>query len=304
MFDVSLFLFFSLSSFLISGIETSFFSLSAFELKRFSKKLNFLETLSEEKSTLLFFLISLNTFFNVGIVILFNRIISKLVIRIDYKVFEILFLLFYILFFCEILPKTLSIYRKNMFLKSFLLFLPFFKIFKYILRIFVKEKKITIKKVETDFDSIYHFLEEHKETIENEYIFLKNYYELKNRSICEFAPQKEKIVKIEKSALVKDALLLYKEKKFSRIPVFEKESPVGVLYIKDLMFKDERESIDKYMKSLEKVQYDKKLYEVLNLLIKKRIHIVFLFKNDNFLTIVTLDDLIYKILKGLKITNV
>ncbi|MEO0288351.1 MAG: CNNM domain-containing protein [candidate division WOR-3 bacterium] len=304
MFDILLFLFFSLSSFLISGIETSFFSLSTFELKKFSKKISFLEKLSEEKNTLLFFLISLNTFFNVGIVILFNKVISKVDTRIDYKVFEILFLLFYILFFCEILPKTLSIYQKIMFLKSFLFFFPFFKVFQYILKIFFKEKKIKMKKIETDFESIYYFLEEHKENIENEYIFLKGYYELKDRNIYELAPQKEKIVKIEKGSVVKDALSLYKEKKFSRIPVFEKENPVGVLYIKDLLFKDEREVIDGYIKNFERVEYDQKLHEVLNLIIKKRIHIVFIFKKDSFYSIITLDDIVYKILKGLKITNV
>ncbi|MEJ5307332.1 MAG: CNNM domain-containing protein [candidate division WOR-3 bacterium] len=304
MFDILLFLFFSLSSFLISGIETSFFSLSTFELKKFSKKISFLEKLSEEKNTLLFFLISLNTFFNVGIVILFNKIISKLEIKIDYKVFEILFLLFYILFFCEILPKTLSIYRKSMFLKSFLFFFPAFKVFQYIFGIFVKEKKIKIKKIETDFESIYYFLEEHKENIENEYMFLKSYYELKDKNIYEFAPQKEKIVKMEKGSLVRDALSLYKEKKFSRIPVFEKENPVGVLYIKDLLFKDEREVIDLYIKGFESVEYDQKLHEILNIMIDKKIHIVFIFKDDIFLSIVTLDDIVYKILKGLKITNV
>lgn len=304
MFDILLFLFFSLSSFLISGIETSFFSLSTFELKKFSKKISFLEKLSEEKNTLLFFLISLNTFFNVGIVILFNKIISKLEIKIDYKVFEILFLLFYILFFCEILPKTLSIYRKSMFLKSFLFFFPAFKVFQYIFGIFVKEKKIKIKKIETDFESIYYFLEEHKENIENEYIFLKSYYELKDKNIYEFAPQKEKIVKMEKGSLVRDALSLYKEKKFSRIPVFENENPVGVLYIKDLLFKDEREVIDLYIKGFESVEYDQKLHEILNIMIDKKIHIVFIFKDDIFLSIVTLDDIVYKILKGLKITNV
>ncbi|MEO0234819.1 MAG: CNNM domain-containing protein [candidate division WOR-3 bacterium] len=304
MFDILLFLFFSLSSFLISGIETSFFSLSTFELKKFSKKISFLEKLSEEKNTLLFFLISLNTFFNVGIVILFDKIISRVEIRIDFKVFEILFLLFYILFFCEILPKTLSIYKKIMFLKSFLFFFPFFKVFQYILKVFVKGKKIRMKKIETDFESIYYFLEEHKESIENEYLFLKGYYELKDRNIYELAPQKEKIVKIEKGSLIKDALSLYKEKKFSRIPVFEKENPVGVLYIKDLLFKDEKDVIDGYMKNFERVEYDQKLGEVLNFILKKRIHIVFIFKEDSFFSIITLDDIVYKILKGLKITNV
>lgn len=304
MFDIFLFLLFSLCSFLISGIETSFFSLSTFELKNFSKKINFLEKLSEEKKYLLLFLISLNTFFNVGIVVLFNKIINKFYLSIDYKVFEILFLLFYILFFCEILPKTLSIYKKVLFLKSFLFFLPFFTVFQSILKIFVKEKKIKIKKIETDFDSIYFFLEDHKENIENEYIFLKSYFELRNRSIYEFAILKEKIVKIEKGSLVEDAFSVYRNKKFSRIPVFEGEIPVGVLYIKDLIFKEEKESVDRYIRNFEKVEYDQKLHEVLNLIIKKKIHIVFIFKNNSFFSIVTLDDIMFKILKGLKITNV
>jgi len=288
----------------MSGIETSFFSLSEFELHKLSKKINFLKEISKNKNIFLFFLISLNTFANVGIVVFANNIFSLIGLGDYLKILEVFFLLLYILFLCEILPKTLSIYKKNLFLKSFYFFLPLFKVFKIILKIFLKEKNIKIKKIETDFDSIYDFLEEHKESIENEFLFLKSYSELKDVKIFEFSQQPEKIISIKKGSLVKDAISIYREKNFSRIPVFENGKPVGVLYLKDLLFKDEMEKIDKYSKDFERVDYESRLYEVFNLMINKKTHIVLIFKDNDFYSIVTLEDIINKILKGLKITNV
>uniref|UniRef100_A0A7C3N6N4 DUF21 domain-containing protein n=1 Tax=candidate division WOR-3 bacterium TaxID=2052148 RepID=A0A7C3N6N4_UNCW3 len=299
-----LFLLFSFCSFLMSGIETSFFSLSEFELHKISKRISFLKEISKEKKILLFFLISLNTFANVGIVIFSDNIFRIINLKDDLKILEIVLLLVYIVFFCEIVPKTLSIYKKTFFLKSFLFFLPIFRVFKIVLKIFLKEKNIKLKKIETDFDSIYNFLEDHKESIENEFLFLKSYNELKDRKIFEFSPQPEKIVGIKKGSLIKDAISLYRKKNFSRIPVFENGDPVGVLYVKDLLFKDERENIDVYIKDFEKVDHEKRLYEVLNFMINKNTHIVFIFKDKKFYSIVTLEDIINKILKGLKIINV
>lgn len=295
MFYAFSFFLFSFFSFLVSGIETSFFSMSNYEIEKMSNRLRYLKILFSNKNPFLVFLVSLNTFFNVGIIIMFYETISLLDIP---KIFEIFFLLIYIPLFCEILPKTLSLVRKDFFLKSFLIFYPFFSLYIFFVRLFFKNNKKGLKKFKSDFDSIYFFIEENKENFENEIDFLKNYHFYKDKKISQILSPEKISIYIQKGSFIKDALKIFLEKRIFYLPVLDDEKFSGVLNFKNIFLEDQNKIIDNFIEDIPDVDYDTSFSKVLNFMIEKNTYIVFIHKDDEILSTITLDDLVNLIMRG------
>ncbi len=295
MFYTFSFFLFSVFSFLVSGIETSFFSMSNYEIEKMSKRLRYLKILFSNKNFFLIFLISLNTFFNVGIIIMFYETVSLLNFP---KIFEFFFLLIYIPLFCEILPKTLSFIRKDFFLKSFLIFYPIFGFYIFFIKVFFKNNKNNVRKFKSDFDSIYFFIEENKENFENEMDFLKNYHFYKDKKISQVLLPEKISIYVKKGSFVKDALKIFLEKRILYLPVLNDKEFSGILNFKNIFLEDQNKTIDDFIEDIPYVDYDTPFSKVLDFMIKKNTYIVFVHKDDEILSTITIDDLVNLIMRG------
>ncbi|MBW2976042.1 hemolysin family protein [Candidatus Woesearchaeota archaeon] len=131
---------------------------------------------------------------------------------------------------------------------------------------------------------------------------ISSIFEFDDISVSEIATPKADMVMVESSLSVKDAIRFILKKKYSRLPVYEKnkENIVGILYVKDLikymLGKSKNMSISRIMKEPYFVPETKKIGSLLRQFQKRKEHMAIVVDEHGSITgLVTLEDVLEEI---------
>ncbi len=244
-------------SFIVSGSEVAFFSLQY-------KDINMLKTkpddaarrvinLLEEPKVLMGSLLTANTFFNLGIILISNFLIDDLFDLHKHQLFWVEFTIkafaitAIILLFCEILPKVWASHNNLYF--AFLagwwvdsIVLPIFKSIGQWLAGYSDgiEKRLTKYQTSTlkadELDYAIDLMSEEEATIEEKKI-LKGIQKFSNITVKQIMRSRLDVSGIEFNASFADVIKRVEELHYSRLPVYKQtlDEVVGTIQTKDLL---------------------------------------------------------------------
>jgi putative hemolysin len=253
---VVLFLALFFLSFIVSGAEVAFFSLKY-------KDLNMLKTknddsarrvvnLLEEPKVLMGSLLSANTFFNLGIILISNFLFDEffklqhqlLAVEFTVKAIAIIAL---ILLFCEILPKVWAS-QNNLFFALMAswtidsIIMPIFRSTGQWLAGYSDSIEKRLSKYQTssiradELDYAIDLMSEDEATIEEKKI-LKGIQKFSNITVKQVMRSRLDVSGIEYSASFADVIKKIEELHYSRVPVYKQtlDEVAGILHTKDLL---------------------------------------------------------------------
>ena len=254
-----------LFSFIISGSEVAFFSLSNKDINILKKRKNpsfrRVVQLLENPKTLSATMLIANSFVNIGIIIISNLLLDNW-IQILHASWMIGFLLklglvsFSLLLFAVILPKIWATHHKLWFATSFSLIVEildslFFRISKkFILYSDNIETKISPEKKkgrnQSNLDNAIDLLPENEASIEEKQI-LKGIRKFGDTAVKQVMRTRLDVSGIESKLTLSEIVKLSEDLHYSRLPVYKGnlDEIIGVLHIKDLLpFLDEENNFD------------------------------------------------------------
>ncbi len=313
-------------SFIVSGAEVAFFSLRY-------KDINMLKTkpddaarrvinLLEEPKVLMGSLLTANTFFNLGIILISNFLIDELFQLHQHQLFWVEFTIkalaitALILLFCEILPKVWASHNNLYFafLAGWWIDSIVFPIFKSIGQWLASysdgiEKRLTkyqtssLKAAELDY--AIDLMSEEEATIEEKKI-LKGIQKFSNITVKQIMRSRLDVSGIEFNASFSDVIKRVEELHYSRLPVYKQtlDEVVGTIQTKDLLqFIDEADNYNwhQLMRAPLFVPEQKLIEDLLKEFQQKRIH--FAVVVDEFggtSGIVTMEDILEEIIGEIK----
>ena len=245
-----------LLSFLLSGSEVAFFSLS-------SKDVNILKTrkqpsfkrivnLLEQPKTLLASMFIANSFVNIGIIIISNLLLDGIFrdflsdsLLINFIIKAVL-VSFFILLFAEVLPKVWATHHKVWFASNASLIIEIFNsVLLGLSKKFVSysdniERKVSpIKNSALDnsnLDYAIDLLPEHEASMEEKQI-LKGIRKFGGTSVKQVMRTRLDVSGIDASLTLHEIIVLSEDLHYSRLPVYRSslDEIIGILHIKDLL---------------------------------------------------------------------
>jgi len=316
-FSILLLLVLLISSGLISGAETAFFSLKPADLEKLreSKHSNdhlILRLLEKPKKLLATILIS-NNFINVGIVIL-STYISSSIFNVDaypilFAFMQVVVITSLILIFCEIAPKMLG--NKEPLMFSHLMVKPLrilIFLWQPLSSILVSSTSLIDKKFVKKGHNI--SMSELSDAIEltvddsapeDEKMILKSIASFGGKEASEIMRSRVNVTALENDLSFAEVLQVVKECGFSRIPVFKEtlDHVLGILYVKDLLpFIDQEDKTDwvTLVRPAFYVPENKRINDLLQEFREKKIHLaVVVDEYGGTSGIVTLEDIVEEI---------
>lgn len=254
-----------LFSFIISGSEVAFFSLSNKDINILKKRKNpsfrRVVQLLEEPKTLSATMLIANSFVNIGIIIISNLLLDDWIqtLQVSWMVGFLLKLglvSFSLLLFAVILPKIWATHHKLWFATSFSLIVEildslFFRISKkFILYSDNIESKISPEKKkgrnQSNLDNAIDLLPENEASIEEKQI-LKGIRKFGDTAVKQVMRTRLDVSGIESKLTLSEIVKLSEDLHYSRLPVYKGnlDEIIGVLHIKDLLpFLDEENNFD------------------------------------------------------------
>ncbi len=285
-------------SFIFSGTETAFFSLSPMEINAIKKKNSIIDIFNKNRTGLLITLLFMNTFVNVFFVTIFSDIFNNYVINNDF--IAVLIMTFLLLIFGEITPKILAIYKKELFVKNlpfiyifYIVLMPLNKILTPLLTIISKKKNNEYKKEE--FEEILELLKQSDKNLSGEVDLIKKFLKLKTLKAIDIAIKKKDIVFIQKNTSTKKVFEIFQKTRFSRIPVIDEnnENIIGVVYFKDMILIEEASSIKSIIRPINSHFYHINVIKLLSIFLKQKEHIgVLINKENRMVGLLTLNNII------------
>lgn len=230
-----------------SSTETALFALDDIRLKKIKKRkgIKRIKILLAESSVVLVTLLLGNTMVNVALSSLMEHLL-----HIDNAILSIVIVTAILLFIGEITPKTLALNHVEavaLFNSRFLL--PLFKLFKPVTKPVAKLSNMMLKRLEK-------FTRENDEEYEDRHLdamisivsrggFLDKDEKELIEGVLRFAQMevgnimtpRTSLVSISKNSSVAEVIALIREKRFSKIPVYDDtdDNVVGVVYLRDVI---------------------------------------------------------------------
>jgi len=265
-FEIPIILILTFLSFIFSGFEIAYLTLSPFDIQKLSeKKVHglFIDSPSKVLSTILFG----NNFVNVGIAVSLTIFFYRSILKGYAPFLGGLLSFFLIVLFGEILPKTLSrTYPEIIFLKFHKLIFYLSKIFypplRFMLKSLFKEKKAEIKE-EIFFTSL---LKEKEKEIKEEFgRALRSILRISEKDIKEVIKPREKIFAISIDKDIKEIFKSFLSSSFTRVPFYKDsiDKIIGILHVKDLQRIHKKEDIYMYLRKPIIVPENVKIIEII-----------------------------------------
>lgn len=308
--SIEIFLLFALLglSFIFSGTETAFFSLSEMDIHNYSRKFRslsrMLHYLNRRRSAFLVSLLFLNTFVNVFFVSLFNTVIKIEGTGTWHYVGNILLITLILLIAGEITPKIIAVYRTEFFISSVgftyamhLFFSPFSRAVSWLIDLITGKQRNTIDY--SELKEILSYLKEHEKGLDDEVMLVERYLAIRDLKAVDLYVPISEVYLIERDASAIEAMEAFRKERFSRMPVItdQKDRITGILYFKDMIFVDENSSIKGIVRDAHFIPEHTEVFRVLNYFMKEKIHIAVLQNNQGKTTgIITLNNIIERIL--------
>lgn len=252
-------------SFLISGSEVAFFSLT-------TKDLNVLKTkkqpafrrivyLMEQPKTLLASMIIAGGFFNMGIILTGNILLTNLLVGLELSfwsefIIKLSLLVILVVLFAEILPKVWATHHKVWFAASASLLVEIFNSLLYRLssrmvrfgdRIEARQKARNPQASDkSTIDDAIDLIPDHEATIEEKQI-LKGIYKFGDTTVKQIMRTRLDVSGIEINSSFSEIKKIVLDLNYSRLPVYENnlDEIKGMLHTKDLLpYLDQPDSYD------------------------------------------------------------
>lgn len=305
-------------SFLLSGSEIAFFSLTI-------KDINMLKTrtqpsyrrivnLLESPKTLLASLLIANCIVNIGIVLISNSLISGWFAQLELHyalsfLLKVLLITIVIMIFGEMLPKVWATHHKIWFASTASMIV---EIFNSLLISFSSRMSSMSKSIEKNFDSGYSSLEEsqlddaidllpeHEASLKEKQI-LKGIRKFGNTTVKQIMRTRLDVSGIEMSTSFTDVVNKIEEMHYSRLPVYRKnlDEITGMLHTKDLLPHLQETNFDWHslMRQVFYVHEQKLIEDLLQDFRNKRMHIAVVVDEFGGTSgIVTLEDIMEEII--------
>ena len=241
-------------SFIVSGSEVAFFSLTY-------KDINLLKTkqhgsykrivnLIEDPKTLLASLLIANSFLNISIIIISNILIDDLIVfNTSYQWFEfvmkVVTVTFILILFGEVMPKVMATQNNIRFAKEMGPFVELVHyIFKSMSQWMVKysdfiEKKLSNKSSDTNInEELYHAIDiTDTGTSENEKNILKGILKFGNITVKQIMRARLEVHGIDHETTYEELVKIVGELHYSRLPVYKDDldEVLGMIHTKDLI---------------------------------------------------------------------
>ena len=313
-----------LFSFIISGSEVAFFSLSNKDINILRKRKNpsfrRVVQLLENPKTLSATMLIANSFVNIGIIIISNLLLDNwfqtlALTWMNGFILKLGIVSFSLLLFAVILPKIWATHHKLWFAASFSLIVEildslFFRISKkFIVYSDNLESKISPEKQkgrnQSNLDNAIDLLPENEATIE-EKLILKGIRKFGDTAVKQVMRTRLDVSGIESKLTLSEIVKLSEDLHYSRLPVFKGnlDEIIGVLHIKDLLpFLQEENNFDWHplIRSPFFVHEQKLIEDLLQEFRSKRTH--FAIVVDEFggtSGIITLEDILEEIIGEIK----
>ncbi|MDO8644759.1 MAG: CBS domain-containing protein, partial [bacterium] len=220
---------------------------------------------------------------------------------------------FVIILFGEILPKNVAIRASSLFAPLVAYPLSFFAIISWPVRailLFVSDRIISLfggkiktsrrMIVEEEFRALVAMGNQAEGVDPLEKKLVENVFEFSAKTVRDFITPREKMVCVSDEATLPEILGLLRKRRYSRIPVYRKQKTniVGVLYAKELLGKkNESFHLGDYLNPPFFVSADRSVSNLLKDFQSQKIHMAFVREEENVLGLVTLDDLLRKLLE-------
>lgn len=281
-------------SFILSGAEVAFFSLTYKDINVLKTKqqpiYKRIVTLLENPKTLLGSLLIANTFSNIAIIIISNVLLDNLITfhsNFEWAEFLIKVTLttFVLVLFSEVMPKVMATQNNVRFAKDvgWLVEIVAY-IFNGLSNWLVKysdivEKKLSKKNIGSNTnEELYHAIDiTHTDSNENEKNILKGILKFGNTSVKQIMKTRLDVHGIEYNTSFHDLLKLVSELHYSRLPVFKEnlDEISGIIHTKDIVQYIDAENNFNWHKLLRQpyfVHEQKMIEDLLTEFQSKRIH--------------------------------
>ncbi|MGP1439665.1 MAG: hemolysin family protein [Treponema sp.] len=214
-----------------------------------------------------------------------------------------------IIIFAEIIPKTLAThYAMNIIKKtSWLLYICYFLnypivlVFSYLSKIIVSfirmfHKEVKHKMTEDELKEIFNISREDGALVNLEHTLLKKAVHLKKIKSKNIMTKINKIVSIKEDASFMDAVRVFRESNFSRLPVTSKDGKtfLGLIHYKDVLFNfNNAPSIKTLIKSAIFIPESLTVFSIINVMNKEKRNMVFIIDEEgDILGLVTMEDIL------------
>ncbi len=305
MINIFLFIILLFLSFLFSGTETAYFSLSNLELKNIIKKKkhskSILNKIYHNRTKFLISLLFLNTFVNVFFIFVFNTIFRGIS---DNILINVIIVTFILLIFGEITPKIIASYRQHIFVNVIPITFFFHTIVSPLSSVigFVLKRITTEKKDDIDYNELVDMLDyikKHYKDIVNEVDLIQRYMSLREMNVEDICVTAEEIVCLKKDMTFMEVSKVFSLKRFSRMPVINRNlnEIIGIVYFKDMIFVDRSATVKGIIRDINFISNDTSVFKLLSWFLKTKIHIVIIQDISGKITgLVTLNDIVERLL--------
>lgn len=209
---------------------------------------------------------------------------------------------YFTLVFGELIPKKIGLaYAKKI---SFTMvniieiiikvFKPFIIILKSSTDFFIKILKIKSSEIKQEEEVKNTIVDSELEEFEKSLLF--NVFEFNDTTVKEVMTKKEDVVFIELNDSKEEILNTLKKYKFTRFPVMYNNELIGILNIKDLIIKNNKDfDLKKYIRDLTKIKSNMIIDDAFLYLRSKQVAIAEVIEDGNFIGIVTIEDIVEEV---------
>ncbi|QJR44459.1 HlyC/CorC family transporter [Mycoplasma miroungirhinis] len=291
-----------ITSAIISGSETAYTSLNLAKIENMLEKkekgaklikkhyLSFNQTLS----TILF----VNNLVNIGSSALTSYILgiwlganSQLVPIISTVVLTPI-----IVVFSEIIPKLIAKSHTIGFLKLAVYFIHFWYILTFPITILISKlgKKVLVTNSEEEIKSMLNIASDEGVLETKEAKLTQNALDLDSTKVQRHYIRLKDVSYIKSNASIIDALKLFNETQYSRLPILKNDKFIGIVHLKDIFFLKQGKVLN-YLKSVPKVTVNMSLSKALEKMRLNRSQMAFVIQNntsDEVKGIITMEDIL------------
>ncbi|SJZ52244.1 CNNM domain-containing protein [Mycoplasmopsis verecunda] len=201
--------------------------------------------------------------------------------------------------FGEITPKLIAKYNPERYLKIFCLFneLMFWLFFPLTYPISKLSKNVYVTNSEEDIKSMLSLAQEEGVLQTGESILAQNALDLDSTKVGQHYIKLKDVTTISYKSNINDALEIFKETNYSRLPVEKDGQLIGIVLLKDI-FKLKKGRVIDYMKNVPLVSANSILSSALEKMRSARAQMAFVVENNNstdVLGIITIEDIIEEI---------
>ncbi|MEO6905503.1 MAG: gliding motility-associated protein GldE [Ginsengibacter sp.] len=305
-------------SFLFSGSEMAFFSLSLKDINmlktRQQPSYKRIITLLENPKTLMASLLISNCFVNIGIILISNSLMNEWIHTLGLNsiinlLIKVVVITCALVLFCEVLPKIWATHHKIWFASTASITVDVFNriLFKLSERVASFSDSIertfhsrSTKMDDSQIDNAIDLLPDNKATSEEKQI-LKGIRKFSNTTVKQTMRPRLDVSGIELSTTFTNVIKRVKEFSYSRLPVYKSnlDEIVGILHTKDLLSHLQEEEFDWHplMRPVFYVHEQKLIEDLLQDFRNKRIHLAVVVDEFGGTSgIVTLEDIMEEII--------